>query len=81
MPLALRVHRQDAQPCRGRSVANDDAGEAGAGEAGIERQRPFRCLGDIAGCALETSAVSGEVKDGVDCEVGKTGKIMARHGA
>ncbi len=76
MPLALRVHRQDAQPCRGRSVANDDAGEAG-----IERQRPFRCLGDIAGCALETSAVSGEVKDGVDCEVGKTGKIMARHGA
>lgn len=57
MPLALRVHRQDAQPCRGRSVANDDAGEAG-----IERQRPFRCLGDIAGCALETSAVSGEVK-------------------
>ena len=76
MPLALRVHRPDAQPCRGRSVANDDAGEAG-----IERQRPFRCLGDIAGCALETSAVSGEVKDGVDCEVGKTGKIMARHGA
>lgn len=76
MPLALRVHRQDAQPCRGRSVANDDAGEAG-----IERQRPFRCLGDIAGCALETSAVSGEVKDGVDCEVGKTGKIMVRHGA
>lgn len=57
-------------------MANDDAGEAG-----IERQRPFRCLGDIAGCALETSAVSGEVKDGVDCEVGKTGKIMARHGA
>ena len=76
MPLALRVHRQDAQPCRGRSVANDDAGEAG-----FERQRPFRCLGDIAGCAFETSAVSGEVKDGVDCEVGKTGKIMARHGA
>ena len=76
MPLALRVHRQDAQPCRGRSVANDDAGEAG-----IERQRPFRCLGDIAGCALETSAVSGEVKDGADGEVGKTGKIMARHGA
>lgn len=70
------VHRQGGQRGGGRPVANDDAGEAG-----IERQRPFRCLGDIAGCALETSAVSGEVKDGVDCEVGKTGKIMARHGA
>ena len=76
MPLALRVHRQGGQPCRGRSVANDVAGEPG-----IERQRPFHRLGDIAGCALETSAVSGEVKDGVDCEVDKTGKIMARHGA
>ena len=52
-----------------------------AGEPGIERKRPFHRLGDIAGCALETSAVSGEVKDGVDCEICKTGKIMARHGA
>ena len=76
MPPTSAVHRQGGQRGGGRSVANDVAGEPG-----IERKRPFHRLGDIAGCALETSAVSGEVKDGVDCEICKTRKIMARHGA
>lgn len=57
-------------------MANDDAGEPG-----IERHRSFHRLGEIAGRVLETLVVSGEVKDGADGEVGKTKKIVARHGA
>lgn len=70
------VHRQGGQRGGGRSVANDVTGEPG-----IERQRPFHRLGETAGRVLETLVVSGEVKDGADGEVGKTKKIVERHGA
>ena len=70
------VHRQGGQRGGGRPVANDDAGEPG-----IERQRSFHRLGETAGRVLETLVVSGEVKDGADGEVGKTNKMVERHGA
>ena len=70
------VHRQGGQRGGGRTVANDDAGEPG-----IERQRSFHRLGETAGRVFETLVVSGEVEDSADGEVGKTKKIVERHGA